>query len=133
MCKTIKHTVRFKAPPLTIYELLADSRLRTEVTGREAVISDKVGGTFSTDAGQVTGVNVDLVPGRRLVQAWRREDFPEGIYSMAAITLAPTAGGGTELVLTHRGVPKHLLDQIEDYWRLGYWSPMKAAIAASAA
>ena len=126
MCKTIKHTVRFKAPPNTIYDLLADSRMRTEVTGRKALLSDKVGGKFSTDAGQVTGVNVDLVPGRRLVQAWRRRDFPDGIYSMAAITLTPTAGGGTELVLTHRGVPKHLLDQIESYWRLGYWAPMKA-------
>jgi uncharacterized protein YndB with AHSA1/START domain len=88
-------------------------------------MSDKIGGKFSTDSGQVTGVNVDLVPGRRLVQAWRREDFPEGIYSMAAITLAPTSGGGTELVLTHRGVPKPLLDEIEDYWRQGYWAPMK--------
>jgi uncharacterized protein YndB with AHSA1/START domain len=125
MCKTIKHKVRFKIPPETIYDLLADSRMRTEVTGREALISDKIGGKFSTDAGQVTGVNVDLVPGRRLVQAWRRQDFPEGIYSMAAITLAPTPAGGTELVLTHRGVPKHLLDQIEDYWRAVCWAPMK--------
>ena len=125
MCKTIKHKVRFKIPPGTIYDLLADSRKRTEVTGREALMSQEVGGRFSTDAGQVTGVNVDLVPGQRLVQAWRREDFPEGIYSMAAITLSPTTVGGTELVLTHRGVPKHLLDQIEDYWRLAYWAPMK--------
>ena len=132
MCKTIKHKVRFKAPPRTIYDLLADSRRRTEVSGRKAVMSDKVGGKFSTDAGQVTGVNVDLVPGRRLVQAWRRRDFPEGVYSMAAITLAPIAGGGTELVLTHRGVPKHLLDQIEDYWRLVYWTPMKARRGSAA-
>src|SRR4030095_8384394 len=124
MCKTIKQKVRFKASPEKIYHLLADSRKRTEVTGRKAVISDKVGGTFSTDAGQVTGVNVDLVPGRRLVQAWRRKDFPEGISSMAAFTLAPIPGGGTELVLTHRGVPKHLLDQVEDYWRLTHWGPM---------
>lgn len=125
MCKTIKHKVRFKIPPTVIYDLLADSRRRTEVTGREALMSNRVGGKFSTDAGEVTGVNVDLVPGRRLVQAWRHQDFPEGIYSMAAITLAPTPGGGTELVLTHRGVPKHLLDQIENYWRDVYWAPMK--------
>ena len=125
MCKTIKHRVRFKIPPKSVYDLLADSRKRTEVTGREALMSDEVGGTFSTDAGEVTGVNVDLVPGQRLVQAWRRGDFPEGIYSMAAITLASTPSGGTELVLTHRGVPKHLLDEIEDYWRVVYWAPMK--------
>ena len=113
MCKTIKHKVHFKASPETIYDLLAARK------------SLKVGGTFSTDAGNVTGLNVDLVPGRRLVRAWRRNDFPEGIYSMAAITLAPTPRGGTELVLTHRGVPKHLLDEIEDYWRRVYWAPMK--------
>jgi uncharacterized protein YndB with AHSA1/START domain len=129
MCKTIKHRVRFKIPPETIYDLLADSRGRSEITGKKAFLSDKVGGAFSTDGGDVTGVNVDLVPGRRLVQAWRRRDFPEGIYSMAAITLEPTASGGTELVLTHRGVPKHLLDEIEDYWRSVYWAPMRRRAA----
>ena len=126
MCKTIKQKVRFKAAPRAIYDLLANSRKRTALTGRKAAISGKVGGAFSTDNGHVTGVNVDLVPARRLVQAWRRDDFPDGVYSMAAITLAPTAGGGTELVLTHRGVPKHLIPETEDYWRRIYWERMKA-------
>src|SRR6185436_5715632 len=106
MCKTIKHKVRFKASPETIYDLLTDSRKRSEVTGRKAVMSDKIGGKFSTDAGEVTGVNVDLVPGRRLVQAWRRKDCPDGIYSMAAITLDPIPGGGTELRSEERRVGK---------------------------
>ena len=125
MCKTIKQKVRFNAAPRAVYDLLADSRKRTEVTGRKAAISRHVGGVFSTDNGRVTGVNVDLVPGKRLVQAWRHHDFPDGIYSMAAITLAPTASGGTELVLTHRGVPKHLIPETEDYWRQCYWARMK--------
>lgn len=130
MCKTIKHTVHFRASPETIYDLLATSSRRSALTGHKAVMSNKIGATFSTDAGAVTGINVDLLPGRRIVQAWRRKDFPEGIYSMAAITLSPTRSGGTELVLTHRGVPKQLLDQIEDYWRRSYWTPIKASIAA---
>ena len=113
MCKTIKQKVKFKAPPAVIYDLLADSRKRTAVTGRGATISRKVGGTFSADADEVSGVNVDLVPGQRIVQAWRHRRFPEGIYSMAAVTLTPTADGGTELVLTHRGVPKHLIPETE--------------------
>lgn len=125
MCKTIKQKVRFKAAPREIYDVLADSKKRSAVTGRKADISRKVGGPFSTDAGQVTGVNVDLVPGKRLVQAWRRRDFPEGVFSMAAITLAPTPTGGTELVLTHRGVPKHLIPGTEQYWRHGYWAKLR--------
>src|SRR5687768_10346448 len=60
MCKTLKLKVRFNAPPEAIYEMLADTRMRTAVTGRRADISKKVGGAFSTDAGRVTGINVDL-------------------------------------------------------------------------
>jgi uncharacterized protein YndB with AHSA1/START domain len=126
MCKTIKHKVRLKAAPDAIYWVLADSRRRSALTGRKASISPRVGGAFSTDDGRVTGVNVDLVPGKRLVQAWRRDDFPEGAYSMAAITLTKTAGTGTELILIHRGVPKHLIPETEEYWRRIYWDRLKA-------
>ena len=129
MCKTIKQKVKFKASPETVYTLLADSKQHSAFTGRKAEISPKDGGRFSIDAGRISGVNVDLAPGKRIVQAWRRDDFPEGIFSMAAFTLAPTADGGTELVLTHRGVPKHLLDDTEQEWREKYWTRMKAYLA----
>lgn len=129
MCKTIKQRVKFKAAPAAIYDLLADSEKHSAITGKKAVISTKVGGTFSTAGNDVTGVNVDLVPGRRIVQAWRHRLFPEGIFSMVAVTLTPTADGGTELVLTHRGVPKHLIPETEEAWREQYWSPMKAYLS----
>jgi uncharacterized protein YndB with AHSA1/START domain len=126
MCKTIKQRVKFKADPDTVYGLLADSRKHTALTGRRAVISRKVGGTFSTGDSDVTGINVDLVPGRRIVQAWRHRRFPEGIFSMAALTLTPTADGGTDLVLVHRGVPKELIPETEQAWRDQYWSRIRA-------
>lgn len=126
MCKTIKQRVKFKANPATVYDLLADSRKHSAVTGRRAVISKKIGGTFSALAGEVTGVNVDLVPGRRIVQAWRHRRFPEGIFSMAAVTLTPTPDGGTEAVLVHRGVPKDLIPETEQAWRDQYWSRIKS-------
>ena len=131
MCKTIKQRVKFKAPPAIVYDLLADSEKLSAVTGRKATISRKVGGTFSTDGSDVSGVNVDLVPGRRIVRAWRHRRFPEGIFSMAAVTLTATSDGGTELVLTHRGVPKDLIPETEQAWREQYWSRMKAHLAAN--
>lgn len=131
MCKTIKHRVKFKAAPGAIYELLADSRRHSAVTGRKAHISTQVGGTFSIDGDDVTGVNVDLVRARRIVQAWRQRRFPEGVFSMAAITLTPTPDGGTELVLTHRGVPKALIPETEQAWREHYWSRIKAYLDAA--
>jgi len=126
MCKTIKQRVKFKADPATIYDLLADSRKHSAITGRSASISTKIGGTFTLGESEVTGINVDLVPGRRIVQAWRHRRFPEGIFSMAAVTLKPTPDGGTELVLIHRGVPKDLIPETEQAWRDEVWSRMKA-------
>ena len=126
MCKTIKHKVTFSAPPQTIYKLLADSAKHSAVTGRKASISKKIGGPFSTNAGEVTGINVDLVPGKRIVQAWRHDTFPEGVFSMATFSLSATPGGGTGLVLTHRGVPKDLIPRTEEEWRERYWKRIKA-------
>ncbi len=95
MCKTIKQRVKLNASPETIYDLLADSKKHSAVTGRKASISRKIGGTFSAGGNDVSGINVDLVPGRRIVQAWRHRRFPDGIFSMAALTLTPTPDGGT--------------------------------------
>ena len=132
MCKTIKQKVKFKAAPAAVYDLLANSERHTAVTGKKAVISSEVGGTFSTSGNEVTGINVDLVPGRRIVQAWRHRRFPEGVFSMAAVTLTPTPDGGTQLVLTHRGVPKDLIPETEENWRNQYWSRMKAYLEREA-
>lgn len=131
MCKTIKQRVTFKAPPAIVYELLADSRKHSAVTGRKATISRKIGGAFSASGNDVSGVNVDLVRGQRIVQAWRHRRFPEGVFSMAAVNLTPTADGGTALVLTHRGVPKDLIPETERTWRELYWARIKAYLARS--
>lgn len=125
MCKTIKQKVKFRAPPDRVYEFLADSKQHALLTGRKADISRKVGGTFSTQNGHVTGINVDMVPGTRLVQAWRTKEFPKGIFSMAAFQFTRTKSGGTELVLTHRGVPKNLIPKIERDWKMLYWQKLR--------
>jgi len=125
VCKTIKQKVKFKASSKVIYQLLADSRMHSTFSGQRAIISKKVGGAFSAYSGYITGINVDLHPGKRIVQAWRAKDFPTGIFSMATFNLATTRDGGTEVVLTHRGVPKDLIPRIEEDWREFYWNKMK--------
>lgn len=132
MCKTIKQRVKFKADPATVYDLLADSRKHSALTGKQAIISRKIGGTFTIGDDDVTGINVDLVPGRRIVQAWRHRRFPEGVFSMAAVALTPTPDGGTQLVLVHRGVPKELIAETEQAWRDQYWSRIKTYLDGQA-
>lgn len=126
MCKTIKQKVKFKAPPPMVYELLVDQKKYSALTGKKAIIGKKIGDRFSVDSGAASGVIVDLLPGKRIVRAWRGKDFPPGIYSMATFVLTPTRDGGTELVLTHRGVPKEIIPQTESNWRDHCWNKMKA-------
>ena len=113
MCKTISQKVRFRAEPSEVYRLLV-----TDV--------DAVGRPFCMGDG--TGIVVDLAPDTRVVRAWREADYPEGIFSMAAFTLRPVETG-TELTLTHRGVPKTLIPRTEERWRRRYWEPMKRKLA----
>lgn len=129
MCKTIKQKVKFKASPKAVYDLLADSKKHSAFSAHEANISKKIGGRFSVFSGGIRGIIVDLVPGKRIVQAWRSSDFPAGIFSMATFNLVATKDGGTELTLIHRGVPKDLILDIEVNWRKYYWDRMKKYLA----
>jgi len=113
MCKTIKHKVRFRAEPASVYEHLVGT-------------SEQVGQRFTM--GEGSGVVVDLAPGKRVVRAWRERDYPEGVFSMAAFTLRPTETG-TELTLTHRGVPRELIPRTEERWRREYWDRIRARLA----
>jgi uncharacterized protein YndB with AHSA1/START domain len=114
MCKTIKQKVKFRAEPAAVYRLLVTA-------------ADKVGRRFRM--GEGSGVVVDLAPAKRVVRAWREGDYPEGVFSMAAFTLRPMETG-TELTLTHRGVPKELIPRTEERWRRDYWDPIKRKLIA---
>lgn len=109
MCKTIKQTVRFKAEPADVYQHLVSD-------------SDEVGRRFTL--GEASGIVVDLAPGERVVRAWREPDYPDGVFSMAAVTLRPLTTG-TELTLTHRGVPKDLIPRTEERWRRQHWATIR--------
>jgi activator of HSP90 ATPase len=125
MCKTIKQKLKFRLSPDTVYQLLVDSKKLSNLTGQKASISQKVGGEFSAQSGRVSGINVDLVPGKRLVQAWRSNEFPEGAFSMATFLLKKSKDGGTDLTLIHRGVPKELIPGVEHDWRTIYWENLR--------
>ncbi len=91
--------------------------------------AEQVGHPFRV--GEGTGIVVDLAPAERVVRAWREPDYPEGVFSMAAVTLRPV-DSGTELKLTHRGVPKSLIPRTEERWRQDFWLPMKRKLAEPA-
>ena len=63
--------INLKASPQRIYEVLLDSKQFAAFTGMPADIDPKVGGAFSMFGGLIVGRNIELIPGQRIVQAWR--------------------------------------------------------------
>jgi len=122
--KTIKQSVTIKAKPHDVYEALMDSKKHAKFTGGKAVISREVGGKFNTFGGYAEGVNLELVPGKKIVQSWRADDWPEGHYSKATFELK-TVAGGTALTFTQTDIPEEFVDDIAQGWKDYYWKPMK--------
>lgn len=92
--KAIHQEVNFKVALKCIYEALLDSKQFTDSSGgRKAEILREVGGTFNIFAGVIEGRNLELVPNRRIVQAWRVTYCPEGIYSIARFELLEQGSG----------------------------------------
>jgi uncharacterized protein YndB with AHSA1/START domain len=128
MSKVIRQVVTFQASPHQIYEALMDSEKHTAFTGDQATISRQVGGAVQAGDGYISGVNLELVPDQKIVQAWRGSDFPEGVSSKATFSLK-AVDGGTRLTFTHSGVPEDLHDAIAEGWGEFYWQPLAAWLA----
>ena len=122
--KTIKQTAYFNATPHEIFELLMDSEKHAAFTGHKAEISRKKGGSFTAYDGWIQGRNLEIVKDKKIVQAWRGDDWEKGYYSKAEFKLVKK-GRGCKLTFTHTGVPDKHYKGINQGWNDHYWERMK--------
>jgi activator of HSP90 ATPase len=104
--------------------MLMDSRKHSKFTGAKASISRKVGGKFSAYGKYIQGINLELVPARRIVQSWRGSDWPKGHHSKVTFSLKKVENG-TRLTIRQSGLPEKYYKDINQGWRDFYWKPMK--------
>lgn len=82
MPNAIRQQIEFRASPQRLYEALLDVKAFSAFTGEPAEIDRQAGGAFSCFGGMIAGRNIELVPNKRIVQAWRVKIWPEGLYSI---------------------------------------------------
>ena len=125
----IHQEVTIDASPAAVFEALTSSeQFATMTGGRGADISKEAGGAVSLFGGDIRARNVELVPGKRVVQAWRSQAWPEGVYSVVRFELSPQ-GKGTRLVFDQAGHPADAQQMLEGGWGKMYWEPMNAMLA----
>src|SRR5438046_2403405 len=122
--KTIDQTIVFKASPREVYDMIMISKKHKSLSGRRAVISQKVGGKFVAWDGHIEGINLVLDPPNKIVQAWRATGWWPGHYSVAIFDISKVKGG-TRLRFTQLGIPPHRYSGHYRGWIETYWTPMK--------
>ena len=120
MTKPIHQQATFKASPAAIYSALMTSAGHAAFTGEPAEISPKVGGKFTAYSGYISGINVELIKDKLIVQAWRGIGWPKGHWSLITYQLKKS-GTGTKLDFTHIGVPTGEIESISSGWHTHYW------------
>jgi activator of HSP90 ATPase len=123
---------KLPASPQAVYEAWLSSAGHSAMTGAKAKASKTVGDAYSAWDGYIIGRNLELDPGRRIVQSWRTTAFgPEDPDSTVTVELTPL-GAATRLTLRHGGVPDGQTSYENGGWREFYFEPMLAYFARRA-
>ena len=129
----------FQARRKRVYEALLDTKQFGKViefsgvmksgmlppgTNKPTEISRDVGGAFALFGGYISGRHIELLPGERIVQAWRAGSWDPGIYSIARFAFVEQ-GSGTKIVFDHTGFPKGDGEHLAAGWKAHYWEPLE--------
>jgi activator of HSP90 ATPase len=123
---TIHQEVDLEASPDRIYDALLDAKQFKAITGGfPTEIAAEAGGAFSCFGAHIVGRNVEIVPKRRIVQAWRVATWPEGVYSIVRFELKPQQAG-TRVILDHTRYPPELREHLAAGWEDHYWKGLRS-------
>jgi uncharacterized protein YndB with AHSA1/START domain len=111
-------------PPAEVYRAWLDSEAHGRFTGSKAQVEPGVGGRFSAWDGYIQGRTLELEPERRIVQAWRTAEFPEGSDDSRLELLLEPAAEGTRITLVHTEIPEGQGGSYRKGWGEFYATPM---------
>jgi activator of HSP90 ATPase len=126
---SLHQEVDFPVSPHRVYAALLDEKEFAAITGAPAKLGGREGDAFSLFGGAIVGRNLELVPDRRIVQAWRSADWGPGLYSVARFELS-AVGQGTHLAFDQVGYPLSDYASLVPGWHSHYWEPMKKYFAS---
>jgi activator of HSP90 ATPase len=127
---SIHQQATIPADPRRVYQVLADAEALSALSGKGGKAARTEGEEFAAFDGNVTGRQIELVPGTRIVQAWRFPRWEPGQYSLVTFTLT-AVDGGTRLTIDQHGEPGDWHDHIAANWPTFYLTPLTEYFAAA--
>ncbi len=125
---TLSDTV--PASPRAVYDAWLSSGGHAAMTGGKAAHAAAAeGAEFTAWDGYISGRNLRLEPGRRIVQSWRTTRFTAADADSEIDVLLEPVPGGTRLTLHHSNVPDGHTSYRDGGWQRSYFEPMKRFFA----
>ena len=131
----------FAATRKRVYDALTDEKQFAKVVQLSAAvksgmapptpptqISRDAGGTFTLFGGFISGRHIELVPGERIVQAWRAVDWKAGDFSIVRFALVEQ-DSSTKIIFDHTGFPIGEAASLGKGWHGNYFDPLTQFLA----
>lgn len=122
---TIIDRIVVNALPTEVYEAFMNSKKHSEFTGSKATGKPKEGTEFSAWDGYISGKNIKLIKGKKIVQEWITTDWPKNYPPSRLEINLKELGDKTEISMIHSKVPKNQEISLRQGWIDFYWKPLE--------
>lgn len=123
---TITQKVIISAPPKEVYDALLDAKKHSDFTGSKATGKAVVGTKFTAWDGYISGRNLKLENGKRIIQEWRTTDWPKDYPPSKLEFVLREINDKTELNMVHSNIPLEQEEELKQGWIDFYWNPLKS-------
>ncbi len=133
MSNIIRQTVVLPASAETLCDMYLDPSKHQAITGASVDIGDEKGAKFKAFDGALTGMTLEVIKPRLIIQSWRSKEFKtEDPDSTLILSFTPEGDAG-RIDLIHLDVPDHDYDGVTQGWENYYWAPWREYLARYAA
>ena len=115
--KTFKKSFKINAEPSDIYSALTNPYTIELWSGYPAVMSEEPGSEFSLWEGDISGINIEFVKDKKVVQEWYFGDQAE--RSLVTILIHPDREDSV-VTVEHSNIPDEDFAEIAEGWREYY-------------
>ncbi|MEO2142046.1 MAG: SRPBCC domain-containing protein, partial [bacterium] len=108
-------SVLFPTSPQVVYDTWLDFDGHAAMTGFSASIKGEIGNESVVGEGYITGMNLELIPGKLIRQFWHTQEFDDSNADSELTITLESEEAGTRLTLRHTNLPDHGM-QYKDGW-----------------
>ncbi|MDE6450880.1 MAG: SRPBCC domain-containing protein [Odoribacter sp.] len=120
-----QYELEISADPEEVFAALTNPFQIALWRGYPADMKAEKGYVFSLWEGDITGVNLEVVPNRLLVQEWFFGEQEEQSVVRIGLTKAKS---GTRISLQHTHIPEEVYEEIAEGWKEYYLGSLKSML-----